>query len=595
MKKYRLPSFQKIKRFYDKKSLQFVIAFSFTVIALAGMGILGASLYISYMKSSREIVVEDNTRLVHQVALNLTTYMRNMMVVSDTMYYSVIKNTDISQDNMDQELNLLYEANKDYVVSIACFTTSGDQVAAAPITNMKKKIEVTEQEWFKKAQAKVENHHFSTPHVQNLFVESNYKYSWVVSLSRGIELTRNGRIQSGVLLVDMNYNGIEQLFAKANTSEISYIYLTDGTGKIIYHPKQSMINASLYQENNNAVGSYEDGVHYETFEGEERMVLVQTIGYTGWKIVNVIPTDNMSPSISRSKIMWIFIIAIVAFLLIFANNFMSSQVTKPLRKLDDSVREIENNYHDPQIFIGGSYEIQHLGNTILTMVKQMQTMMDTMVKEQEEKRKSELDALQSQINPHFLYNTLDSIIWMVESGRYEESIDMVSALASLFRISLSQGKTIISIEDEIIHARNYISIQKVRYKNKFQVEFAIEEEIKHFQTIKLIVQPILENAIYYGMEAMDGEGEIKVAGYSRGNDIYIEVRDNGLGMPETMVESLLTDSKRIRKKGSGIGLVNVHKRIQLYFGENYGLVVQSELDEGTVITIHLPKKLLEDL
>lgn len=587
----------KLREYLDKKSLQFVISAAFTVVALIGMGTLGASLYISYIRSSREIIANDNIQLVKQVDLNLSSYLRDMMVISDTMYYNVIKDKNIdkkdtaSMERLNREMNLLYEANKDYLVSITCVTTDGELVASTPLSNLKENADVTEQDWFIRAEEKMENLHFSTAHVQNLFEENNYKYSWVVSLSRGIDLTSEGKTQTGVLLVDMNYSGIERMFSKANTNEINYLYLIDSSGNIIYHPKQNLINAGLFAENSKTAAGYEDGVQYEVFQDEERMVVVKTVGYTGWKIVHVTPTANMSPSLTQNKVIWIFLIAIITVLMIFAINYITFWVTKPLRRLDASVKELEKNYLPSQIYIGGSYEVRHLGNTIRSMVEQMQALMERLLKEQESKRKSEMDALQSQINPHFLYNTLDSIIWMIESARYEESVSMVTALANLFRISLSQGKTIITIKEEIRHAKNYISIQKVRYKNKFEVIFDVEEEIGNYETIKLIIQPLLENAIYYGMEAMDeGEGLIKVHGYLEGDDIFIEVSDNGMGMSAEMVENLLIDSTRVRKKGSGIGIHNVHERIQLYFGTEYGLNIESEPDEGTTVTIHLPKR-----
>ncbi len=587
-----------LREYFDKKSLQFVISAAFTIITLIGLGTLGGSLYLSYIKSSRDIIANDNMQLVKQVDLNLSSYLRNMMMISDTMYYNIIKDKDIDMKNsasierLNREMALLYEANRDYLVSITCVTKNGELVASVPLSNLKENVDVTKQDWFIKAEEKMENFHFSTAHVQNLFEENNYKYSWVISLSRWIELTSEGRTQTGVLLVDMNYSGIERMFSKANTNEMNYLYLVDNRGNIIYHPKQNLINANLVQENNKLAAAYEDGVHYETFEKEERMVIVKTVGYTGWKIVNVTPTANMSPSLTKNRVIWVVLIAIIALFMIFAINYITFWVTKPLRRLDASVKEIELQYSPSQIYIGGSYEVRHLGKTIRTMVEQMKALMGRLLKEQEEKRKSEMDALQSQINPHFLYNTLDSIVWMIESGQYKESISMVTALANLFRISLSQGKTIITVKDEISHARNYTSIQKVRYKNKFEVVFDIEKEIECYETIKLIVQPLLENAIYYGMEAMDeGEGLICVRGYSKGDDIFIEVSDNGMGMSAEMVENLLTDSKRIRKKGSGIGIHNVHERIQLYFGKEYGLKIESEPDEGTTVIIHLPKRI----
>lgn len=243
---------------------------------------------------------------------------------------------------------------------------------------------------------------------------------------------------------------------------------------------------------------------------------------------------------------------------------------------------------NPDIYVGGSLEVEHLGMTLRSTVEQLRQLMDDIVKEQEKKRKSELDALQSQINPHFLYNTLDSIVWMIEGERYQDAVFMITQLASLFRISLSRGKTIISIADEIKHAKNYMNIQKVRYKNSFSVEFDIDEEIMECCTVKLVIQPLLENAIYYGVEGMDGDGEIKVKGYRKNQDIYIEVSDNGFGMPQDVVDALLTENERVPKKGSGVGLINVYNRIRLRFGNAYRLEIESIPDEGTIVRIHLP-------
>ena len=167
---------------------------------------------------------------------------------------------------------------------------------------------------------------------------------------------------------------------------------------------------------------------------------------------------------------------------------------------------------------------------------------------------------------------------------------MVTALARLFRISLSKGKTVIPVNDELEHARNYLTIQKMRYKNKFAVSIDAAPETLRLETIKLIVQPLLENAIYHGMEFMDGDGEIRVRSYvGEDGDLYIDVEDNGSGIPEEVCWTLLTDETRVRSKGSGIGLRNVNQRIQLRYGEGYGLTILSEPDVGTTVRIHLPR------
>ena len=214
--------------------------------------------------------------------------------------------------------------------------------------------------------------------------------------------------------------------------------------------------------------------------------------------------------------------------------------------------------------------------------------MKKIVLEQNERRKSELDALQSQINPHFLYNTLESITWMVEGERNDEAAFMISQLAKLFRISLSKGRTVITIKDELQHAQSYMNIQKVRYKNSFAVVFDVDEEIYSYCTVKLVLQPILENAISYGVSAMDEGGEIRITGRREEGTVILAVTDNGIGMSEEEVRFVLTDSTRVPKHGSGVGLVNVNNRVQLLFGKEYGLKVESEPDEGTVVSIVIP-------
>lgn len=581
---------EKLGLWQQHKKLQYMISLSFTLITVVGMLALGITLYATYTRNAGDLVVEDNSKLVAQVELNLTNYLRNMMRISDTAYYSVIKNIDFAEAGAEKELTLLYEANKDNLVSIACFTDAGKLVAATPVSTLKQNVDVTTQMWFVRAEQIPENLHFSASHVQHIFEDSNDRYYWVLSLSRSVELTNDGTISNGILLVDMNFSGIKHLFTKVNSGDISYMYLVDGNGEIIYHPRQNLIFSNLYQENNKVAAGYDDGVHEEEFLGVHRTVVVKTVGYTGWKIISVIPEENMQQQWNQASVIWVTVVAISILILIFANQYLSSRIVQPLQRLEDSVKELE--LHSPEkIYVGGSEEIQHLGMTIRSMVEQMRKLMDDIVKQQEEKRKNELDALQSQINPHFLYNTLDSIIWMVESERYEEAIAMVTALANLFRISLSKGKTIISIKDEFNHAINYSNIQQVRFKNKFNVNFMLDEKIEPYMTIKLIIQPLLENAIYYGMEAMDGDGEILVQGYEQNGDIYIDVIDNGIGMPPETVEHLLTDGKYERKRGSGIGLKNVDQRIKLYFGQDYGLEIKSEPDVGTRVRIHLPMKL----
>ena len=471
------------------------------------------------------------------------------------------------------------------------FAQSGELVSATPLATLKKSVAPQRQDWFAAAVDRIENLHFSTPHVQNLFEDPDYRYRWVVSLSRQVELTRAGSIEGGVLLVDMSFSGIEQICKDVElASSDGYLYLIDGDGEIIYHPRQQLIYAGLLEENNRTAAGYEDGSHAETFGGAKRQVTVKTVGYTGWKLVGVVPADNIWDNYGQLLLFFLFVVLFSIFLLVFVNLHLSERISVPIKTLERAVKELEAGREEVDIDVSGPYEIERLGHSIRSMVSTMRHLMDDIIEQEAQKRRSELDVLQSQINPHFLYNTLDSVVWMTENGRTDEAILMVTSLARFFRISLSRGSNIIPIADELEHARHYLTIQKMRYKNKFSAVIAAEDGVEGLYTIKLIVQPILENAIYHGMAYADGDGEITVRARRDGEDVVIEVADNGPGMPEETVERLLDQSYAAAPgtKGSGIGLRNVHQRIRLTFGEEYGLAIHSEPDAGTTVCIRLP-------
>ena len=200
--------FRRVTKSYQKRSIQYMISISFTIVAMVGMIFLGLTLYLRFATSTEQMVKEDNRRVIEQVNMNLDTYLRNMMRVSDAMYYRVIKNVDLADETIDAQMNLLYETNRDLLVSIVVVDDEGGLVAASPLSILKKTVQPNGQDWFVRAMGKIENLHFSAPHVQNLYEDPDYRYRWVVSLSRAVELTRSGSVRHGVLLVDMIFSGI---------------------------------------------------------------------------------------------------------------------------------------------------------------------------------------------------------------------------------------------------------------------------------------------------------------------------------------------------------------------------------------------------
>ena len=581
-----------MRQYYERSSIQFLISLSFTVVAIVGMLLMGLSLYGRFSNTFSKMTQANSEKILAQVNFNLDHYLRRIMRISDTLYYNVIKRDDLADlnDELWDGLNLLFEENRDSVVSIAVFTSDGTLVAGVPMPGLKESAAPEESEWFRLAMENMENFHFSAPHIQNLFEDPDNRYRWVVSLSRHVQLNEQGKTRSGVVLVDMSFAGIEQACRSTELANGGYMYLIDREGELIYHPKQQLIYAGLAQENLEDAVSYSDGSHTETFAGERRQITVKTVGYTGWKLIGVSPEGSLWEESDQIFLFGLSMLLFSAFLMAFLNFRISAYISHPIKRLEHAVQELEAGKEELELPEEGCYEVRRLSRAIYTMVSTMRHLMDDIVEQEHQKRRNELEVLQSQINPHFLYNTLDSVVWMTEAGRYQEAIAMVTSLARLFRISLSKGKSIIPLEDELEHARHYMTIQEIRYKNKFTTTITAHPGTEGLYSLKLIVQPILENAIYHGMSAVE-DGEIRVDAEREGKNLWIRISDNGMGMPPEVVESLL-DFKRPPKSfhasGSGIGVRNVHQRIRLTFGAAYGLHIESEPDQGTTVTVHLP-------
>lgn len=570
--------------------IQSTLMLVFSFISVLTMLLMGVLMYMRFSMLSRQETIESSRKLMEQTGESMEDYLVNMRQISDAVYYNVVKENDFydKREEIQKGMNLLYEANRDKLRTIAFYNRDGSLVAAEPVASQKEDPDVTRQEWYQKAMEKMENIHFSIPHIQNLFDDNSFRYYWVISSSRAVELTENRTSQTGVLLVDMDFSSISRMMKQINeVSNGQYYYLCDNNGQIIYHPRQIQISDGICKENSLVAASYKDGVYDEEFEGVQRKVIVNTVSYTGWKLVGVIPYSLFSHEMINIRYFIGMVILLMAMMLIIINRVVTQRISRPILKLNHSVMEYEAG-KKPEIYIGGSSEIRHLGYSIQSSYEKSEELMQEIVWEQNERRKSELDALQSQINPHFLYNALDSITWMIEGERNDEAAFMISQLAKLFRISLSQGHTIISVRDELQHAKSYMNIQRIRYKDAFSVTFDVDPELEEYCAVKLTLQPILENSINYGVDPMDDCGEIFIRVKKEEDLLVLSVEDNGIGMSEEEVSLLLTDSNRKRKHGSGVGLVNINNRLQILFGKEYGLFIESEPDEGTRVSIRIP-------
>lgn len=579
-----------IRKTFAKFNIQSIILSVLMTLSLVTVTVMGFLLYHRFKLASDKSAVENTEMTVESTIDRLNSSLLDLRQISDAANYNIVQEYDISSQEFTRQFSMLYETNVDKIQSLALYGYDGMLIESEPVATVKDNVKVADQKWYQDARSEIENIHFSTPHVQNLFDDGTFRYHQVVSLSRSVDINDGSTSGSGVLLVDMKYSVLEDMLERINeTSSGIYYYLCSRDGEIIYHPRWTEINRGLFKEKNNKAASYEDGIYEMKTDGQKENIVVGSVAYTGWKLIGVVPESVQETSINKFRYYIITTILILVMMLLQVNRFISRKISRPIRELDESVKAYEAGAM-PDIYIGGSAEIRHLGYSVQKSYEQIEALMKEIIQQQTERRKSELDALQSQINPHFLYNTLESITWMIEAQRNKEAVVMISELAKLLRVSLSRGKTIISIGDELQHSRSYMNIQRVRYKERFKVEFLIDEEIKNYCIVKLVIQPLLENAIYYGVGNMDedDDGQILIRGEKKGEDIYISIEDNGMGMPEDIRSNILTDNSKVPKHGSGVGVINVHSRISLMFGPEYGLEVYSELDEGTKVVIHIP-------
>ncbi len=275
------------------------------------------------------------------------------------------------------------------------------------------------------------------------------------------------------------------------------------------------------------------------------------------------------------------------------NILLTESITKPISMLCEKTALVAKGDFTTRTSCENHDELAVLSDSFNDMAMKLEQQVNSIRQEQENLRNMELKLLQAQINPHFLYNTLDTIIWLIEGNKNKEAIDMVVSLSEFFRVAVSKGKDFISIREEEIHIKSYLQIQQSRYSNILDYEIAIPEELYQYEILKLTLQPLVENSLYHGIKMLRARGKITVTGERVEEDLCFRVIDNGIGMEE---EELMELRRAVEMPGSeqstGFGLANVNKRIKLNYGNQYGLDIQSKKGEGTVITIKIPVRLV---
>lgn len=524
--------------------------------------------------------VERTRETVLQSASSLDIYIENM--VSTLHFASSQVNVETGWEQLSQRLSLL-KSSRNNVMTIAFFSQKGVLLAGSGGSPRMSAHEVRTSDWFQKAMEwEGTVTYFSQPHVQHLFENQR---SLVVSMARRQDYMDGGIWQSGVMLMDIDYSALSDVVTGVSLGESGYTYLMDQHGELICHPRLQLIYQGLAGEDRQAALSQIVGVAHDRQDGRDRVLIITSIGQTRWRMVGVAWLDELYALQSTFRRILMAVLAGAALLSLGTSTMMAYWVTRPIRHLEHKMQKVQEGDLSVTITEKGFREIRAVSRAFNHMLDEIRMLMARVLREQETKRLHELNALQAQINPHFLYNTLDSIVWMEERGRSREAITMVLALAKLFRISISKGRRFITVKEELEHVRNYLVIQKMRFRDRFNYTIDAQDEALSERTVKLIVQPLAENSIVHGFEeGQDQELTICIRAWVDDESLYFSVIDDGIGIPQEKLPDLLsTDGE------GGIGLKNVHERIQLTYGLDYGLTIESAEDVGTTITIRIPR------
>ncbi|MDL2302442.1 histidine kinase [Lachnospiraceae bacterium OttesenSCG-928-D06] len=400
----------------------------------------------------------------------------------------------------------------------------------------------------------------------------------------------------------------KDLMAKEYLGEEAVVFLLDANDKIISSSNLSMVTSedksTLVEK---SLKSYPTGINssFELVEGGRKyLISKQLIANTQWEIVAIVPLNVVTKSVDTLFLQIIFVLSICTLLCFYIILRISNRFLKPITLLKKSMQDVYDGTMDAYVEMEGEGEIQEMGRYYNSMLHQINQYIKDTIETERKKKQLELEVIMGQVNPHFLYNTLENIVWKSSEAGFPEIGRMAASLGRMYRLSVSGGKVIIRMQQEIEHLMSYISLQRVRYIDRVEFELLVNyEEIRNHMTIKLLLQPAVENCFMYALEGIDHVLKIWVKVKVFKEVIRFEIIDNGIGMDLLHLQKVrkqieqgasLEEEKVSQKKGTGIGLYSISERIKLYFGKSNAVSIYSRKNKGTVVAITIPRVLSED-
>lgn len=559
------------------KYLKIQISFYYFITTISLFIVFGMILYLSVSNIIFRDELSDIATSIEQSGNYIETYIDKLKALTELVSKdsNLICYLEGEPQGSRQKVGNLIEntlGTDAYLKSVIIVGIDGEVISNEEKLDMSVSDDMMKEQWYVDALTNNGMPSLTSIRRQTFIMD---KENWVISVSKEII---NGEGENlGVLLLDIDYEVIDSYLEDLKLGDDGNAFILTEQGEVVYHRDVTYFSDQKKKEALKKVADMANG-----YDSNSKLLLHHyNIENTPWVLVGVSALDELN-GLKRQMIEILILLGLILGISIVGSGFfIARRITNPILKLEKAMQSIDQGLKKVEIEKNSSHEIKNLSNHYNQMIDKMKALMHEIKENETYIRHYEIKALQSQINPHFLYNTLDTIVWMAEFGDSEKVIAVTKSLAGFFRISLSNGNELISIEDEIEHVKAYLFIQKQRYEEKLSYEIELDDCVAQMKIPKIILQPLVENALYHGIRECDHNGLIQVRIESVANDVHMIIQDDGVGF----------DKKRVSKKTKlgGVGIENVNQRIKLYYGEDYGITIESEIDQGTIAKIIIPR------
>ena len=546
-------------RFIGKfSSIQSVIFATVAVLVLSAVVIVtGVS-----MKFTNTSIFENSSEYTHTIIQQMNQNIDSYIDYMENIAYLISSNEDVQDYLFDEkidnegryrilnQLQTILDSRSD-IRNVGIISKNGRMLINDGSKSVNQDLDLNTQEWYATALEKPNGPILTSSHVQHII---SGERPWVITLSRGIRDRSGSGEKEGVFFIDLNYSAISELCDQSTVGTKGYAFILDAKGNIVYHPQQQQLYNELQTENISLIMDTDEDTVLTGTGNDGKLYSISRSEKTGWTVVDCTNVKELLSKSRQAQSVYVLTAIILVIVALLFSRFMARSITLPIQKLRDSMKKVqEGDFSVSDVVVDSKNEIGSLTKSFDVMTHRIHELMEQNVHEQEEKRKSELKALQSQINPHFLYNTLDSIIWMAEGKKNEEVVLMTASLARLLRQSISNEDEVVPIANEVEYARGYLTIQKMRYKDKLEFQIEVDSSILYIPLIKLVLQPIIENAIYHGLKYKESKGLLIVKGFMKDGNAVLQVIDDGVGMDEETLAHIY-DKHKVNYHSNGVGV-----------------------------------------